>query len=227
VAERYLAANEAAWRNAKHRYQWRATLEAAHAAFGDRPVAAVATGDVTAALEPIWRTKAETAKRLRGRIEAVLNYAAAQGWRSGENPARWRGHLANILPPPRRIAKVAHHPALPWPEVAALMAALRDQAGVAARALEFTVLTAARTGETLGATWPEIDLGAALWTVPAARMKAGREHRVPLSRAAVDLLRGLLPLRAASGGGTDRVFPGGRADRPLSNRRSRIPRGCG
>jgi integrase len=101
------------------------------------------------------------------------------------------------LPPPRRIAKVAHHPALPWPEVAALMAALRDQAGVAARALEFTVLTAARTGETLGATWPEIDLGAALWTVPAARMKAGREHRVPLSRAAVDLLRGLLPLRAA------------------------------
>jgi integrase len=131
------------------------------------------------------------------------------------------------LPPPRRIAKVAHHPALPWPEVAALMAALRDQAGVAARALEFTVLTAARTGETLGATWPEIDLGAALWTVPAARMKAGREHRVPLSRAAVDLLRGLLPLRAASGGGTDRVFPGGRADQPLSNRRSRIPRGCG
>jgi integrase len=216
VAERYLAANEAAWRNEKHRYQWRATLETAHAALGGRPVASVSTGDVTAVLEPIWRTKTETAKRLRGRIEAVLDFAAAQGWRSGENPARWRGHLSNILPPPRRIARVEHHAALPWPEVAEFMVELRAQSGVAARALEFTVLTAARTGETLGATWPEVDLDAALWTVPATRMKAGKEHRVPLSAAALEVLRGLLPLRGAGDVG-DWVFPGGRAGRPLSN----------
>ncbi len=216
VAERYVAANEGAWRNEKHRYQWRATLETAHAVFGGRPVASIATGDVTAVLEPIWRTKTETAKRLRGRIEAVLDYATAQGWRSGENPARWRGHLSNILPPPRRIARVEHHAALPWPEVAAFMAELRGEAGVAARALEFTILTAARTGETLGATWSEVDLDAALWTVPARRMKAGKEHRVPLPAAAVQVLRGMLPLRGVGGGG-DWVFPGGRAGKPLSN----------
>ena len=216
AAERYLVANAGTWRNEKHRYQWRATLEAAHAVFGDRPVASVTTGDVTAVLEPIWSAKTETAKRLRGRIEAVLNYAAAQGWRSGENPARWRGHLSNILPPPRRIARVEHHAALPWAEVAAFMAELRAHSGVAARALEFTVLTAARTGETLGATWSEVDLDAALWTVPARRMKAGKEHRVPLPPAAVQVLRGMLPLRGAGGGG-DWVFPGGRAGKPLSN----------
>jgi hypothetical protein len=162
VADRYLAANEAAWRNEKHRHQWRATLETAHAAFGSRPVASVTTGDVTAVLEPIWRARTETAKRLRGRIEAVLDYAAAQGWRAGENPARWRGHLSNILPPPRRIARVEHHAALPWAEIATFVAELRAQTGVAARALEFTILTAARTGETLGATWSEIDFDAAL-----------------------------------------------------------------
>ena len=216
VAERYLAANEDAWRNDKHRYQWRQTLEVAHAVFGARPVAAVATGDVTSVLEPIWRLKTETAKRLRGRIETVLDYATAQGWRSGDNPARWRGHLSNILPAPQRIARVEHHAALPWPEMAKFMAALRDEVGIAARALEFTVLTAARTGETLGATWQEIDLEAALWTVPAARMKAGREHRVPLSPATVKVLREMLPLRGTARG-PYWVFPGGRAGKPLSN----------
>jgi integrase len=216
VAERYLAANEGTWRNDKHRYQWRQTLEVAHAVFGTRPVASVVTGDVTSVLEPIWRVKTETAKRLRGRIETVLDYATAQGWRSGDNPARWRGHLANILPAPQRIARVEHHAALPWPQMAEFMAALRDEIGIAARALEFTVLTAARTGETLGATWQEIDLDAALWTVPAARMKAGKEHRVPLSPAAVKVLHEMLPLRGAVRG-PDWVFPGGRAGKSLSN----------
>jgi integrase len=216
VSERYLAANEGVWRNEKHRYQWRQTLEVAHAVFGARPVAVIATGDVTAVLEPIWQVKTETAMRLRGRIETVLDYATAQGWRSGDNPARWRGHLSNILPSPKRIVQVEHHAALPWPKMAEFMLALRDESGIAARALEFTVLTAARTGETLGATWPEIDLGAALWTVPAARMKAGKEHRVPLSPAAVAVLRKMLPLRGI-GRGPDLVFPGARAGKALSN----------
>ncbi|MDB5318315.1 MAG: site-specific integrase [Rhodospirillales bacterium] len=218
VAARYLAANEGAWRNEKHRYQWRHTLEVAHAVFGARPVAAIATGDVIAVLEPIWQVKTETAKRLRGRIETVLDYATAQGWRSGDNPARWRGHLSNILPSPKRIAQVEHYAALPWPKIAEFMMALQAESGIAARALEFTVLTAARTGETLGATWPEIDLGAALWTVPAARMKAGKEHRVPLSPAAVAVLRKMLPLPLrGTGRGPDWVFPGARAGKALSN----------
>ena len=205
----------AAWRNEKHHYQWQATLEVAHAVVGDRSVASTTTGDVTAVLEPIWRTKTETAKRKRGRIEAVLDYATAQGWRSGENPARWRGHLSNILPPPRRIARAEHHAALPWAEIAAFMTELRAHSGVAALALEFTILTAARTGETLGAIWPEVDLDAALWIVPDERMKVGREHRMPLSPAAIGVLCGVLPLRVAGVG--DWVFPGGRAGKGLSN----------
>lgn len=215
VSARYLAANEVAWRNEKHRYQWRTTLDTANAKFGDRPVASIVTGDVTAVLQPIWQTKTETAKRLRGRIEAVIDYAAAQGWRSGENPARWRGHLSNIFPSPRRIAKVEHHAALPWAEIDPFMKKLRRQEGVSARALEFTILTAARTGETLGAKWLEIDLDEALWTVPAERMKAGKEHRVPLSPAAVKVLRGMKPLRAPKRG--DWVFPGQSVGKPLSN----------
>ncbi len=215
VADRYLAAHEAAWRNEKHRYQWRATLDLACEQMGRTTVAAVATGDVMRVLDPIWREKPETASRLRGRIESVLDYAAAHGWRTGENPARWRGHLAKLLPPPSKIATVEHHAALPWSEIDTFMAELRDEDGVAARALEFTILTAARTGEVIGGTWPEIDVRAALWTVSGARMKAGREHRVPLSDAAMAILKAVAPLRDDDTGGW--IFPSVRKGQHLSN----------
>jgi integrase len=215
VADRYLSAHETSWRNEKHRYQWRATLNVACSAIGTAPVSSIATAEVMRVLEPIWRQKPETASRLRGRIESVLDFAAAHGWRDGENPARWRGHLAKLLPAPSKVAKVKHHAALPWQAMANFMAELRDESGVAARALEFTILTAARTGEVIGATWREIDLQAGMWTVPASRMKAGREHRVPLSDAAVKVLKAMALLRDDGAGSW--IFPGGRRDRPLSN----------
>jgi integrase len=215
VADRYLAAHEAAWRNAKHRYQWRATLGLACEQIGRMPVTVIATGDVMRVLEPIWQEKPETASRLRGRIESVLDYAAAHGWRGGDNPARWRGHLAKLLPPTNKVARVEHHMALPWSHIGGFMAELRDQDGVAARALEFTILTAARTGEVIGATWAEIDLRAGLWTVPAERMKAGREHRVPLPDASLDVLKAVAAMRDDPAGGW--VFPGAKAGKPLSN----------
>lgn len=140
------------------------------------------------ALEPIWQAKPETASRVRGRVEVVLDWATTRGYRQGENPARWRGHLENQLPKKSKVRRVEHHAALPYAEIGAFMAELRGRDGVAARALEFVILTKARTGEVLGARWAEIDLAGRLWTVPAARMKAGREHRVPLSEAAMALL---------------------------------------
>lgn len=194
VAALYVSAHEAAWRNAKHRGQWESTLDAyAYPHFGELPVADVGKGHVTAALQPIWSVKPETASRVRGRIEAVLDYAKALGWREGENPAQWKGNLAHVLPRRSQLAPVKHYAALPWPEMGAFMAALRLREGVSARALEFTILTAARSGEVRGATWGEVDLAAALWTVPGARMKAGREHRVPLSDAAIGVLEGVRP----------------------------------
>jgi integrase len=218
VANAYLAAHEAGWHNPKHRAQWRATLDAyAMPHMGDLPVSDVMTGHVMAALEPIWTAKPETATRVRGRIEAVLDYAAARGWRSGENPARWRGHVANLLPSRGKLARVVHHAALPWEDVAAFLADLRGRPGMGARALEFTILTAARTGEALGTRWGEIDLTEGVWTVPAERMKAGREHRVPLSDAALAIVRTLLPLRPPDDDkGRAFVFPGARKGRPLS-----------
>jgi integrase len=215
VAALYIAANEAGWRNAKHRAQWAATLETyAYPHMGAVVVADIETAHVMAALEPIWATKAETASRVRGRIETVLEYAKARGWRTGENPARWRGHVANMLPKRTKIQPVEHHPALPWRDIAAFMATLRAEVGLGALALQFTILTAARTTEALEARWSEIDLTEAIWTVPDARMKARREHRVPLSSASLAVLRELLPLRDAAAG--DWVFPGGRKGRPLS-----------
>jgi integrase len=180
---------------------------------GALPVAEVETAHVAAALRPLWHEKPETASRLRGRIEAVLDFAAVHGWREGANPARWRGHLDKLFPGRGKVRPVEHHAALPWPEVGGFMAALRGREGVAARALEFAVLTAARSGEVLGARWPEMDLDAGVWTVPKERMKAGKEHRVALSPAAVALLRGLLPLRA---GADALVFLGQQKGRPLS-----------
>jgi integrase len=163
-------------------------------------------------LEPIWTEKPETASRVRGRIEAILDWATARGYRQGENPARWRGHIENLLPKKSKVRRVEHHAALPYPETAAFMVELRQQDGVAARALEFAILTAARTGEVIGGRWDEIDFAERLWTVPAERMKAGKEHRVPLSDAAMTILQTLRETREG-----DFIFPGSRGGRPISN----------
>lgn len=212
-ATAYIEAHKAGWRNAKHAAQWAATLNTyAHPAFGDLPVQAVDTALVMKAVEPIWATKPETATRVRGRIESILDWAATRGFRRGENPARWKGHLANLLPKRSRVKKVEHHAALPFAEVRAFMKVLGEQPGVSAQALAFTILTAARTGETIGATWSEIDLDAGVWTVPAERMKAGAEHRVPLSDPALQILREMEAIRLG-----EFVFPGGKRGRPLSN----------
>ena len=219
IAALYVEAHRAGWRNIKHIAQWTSTLATyAHPVLGDIPVSEVGRADVLAVLEPIWRKTPETASRLRGRIEAILDYAAAREWRTGENPARWRGNLAHVLPRRTRVAKVEHHPALPWPEVGAFMATLRAQPGAVALALEFAILTAARTGEVIGARWEEVDLGEAVWTVPGERMKAGREHRVPLSSAALAVLRRaaalVLDRKSTS---SSHVFPGRKAGTGLSN----------
>jgi len=217
VAESYIEAHKSGWRNAKHRAQWTSTLEAyAYPVIGELPVSAVGTAHVSAIIEPIWTTKPETASRVRGRIEAILDYARAREFRSGENPARWRGHFANMLPARGKVARVRHHAALPWAEMGTFMAELRSRDATAARALEFGILTAARTGEVLGARWNEMDLDAELWTVPGERMKAGREHRVALSTTAVRILKDMAKLRPKDDKGEAYVFPGARNGRPLS-----------
>lgn len=185
----YIETNKAGWRNNIHVQQWRNTLETyAVPHFGGKMLHQIETADVLAALQPIWLTKAETASRVRGRIETVLNWGAAQGFREGENPARWKGHLEMILPAKSKVSKVKHHAALSYDELPGFMAKLSAQSGVGVQALRFTILTAGRTGEVLGADWSEIDLEKKVWTVPASRMKAGKEHRVPLSEAAVEIL---------------------------------------
>jgi integrase len=212
-AAAYIDAHKTGWQNAKHREQWPNTLNTyASPVFGSLPVQAVDVGLVMKALEPIWQTKPETASRLRGRIEAVLDWATVRSYRKGDNPARWRGHLDKLLPARSKVRKVEHHPALPYDELADFVAALRGQEGVASQALEFLILTAARTGEVIGARWDEIDLEEKTWVVPAARMKAGREHRVPLSAAAVAILERMKEIREG-----DFVFPGGKKGKPLSN----------
>jgi integrase len=191
-AERYIEAHQAGWRSPKHAKEWPRSLATyAYPVFGALPVQAVDVGLVMKVLEPIWQTKTETAARLRGRIESVLDWATTRGYRKGENPARWRGHLENLLPKRSRVRRVAHHPALPYAELPAFMVELREQSGTAARALEFAILTAARTGEVLGARWDEIDADGRLWAIPAERMKGGREHRVPLSAPASAILANL------------------------------------
>lgn len=198
----YIEAHEPGWRNAKHAEQWRNTLASTYAVIGSMQVRDVGLPQVLAVLGPIWKTKTETASRLRGRIESVLDWATARGYREGLNPARWKGHLDHLLPSPGKIVKVGHHAAVPVEEVGAFMQALGAQQGTGARALEFVILTAARSGEARGATWREIDLDQATWVVPGDRMKAGKEHRVPLSDAALALLRGLPRIA-----GSDLVFP--------------------
>jgi len=217
VAEMYVAAHEAGWRAAKHRQQWVNTLtEYAYPHLGDLPVAEIETGHVTAALEPIWREKTETASRVRGRIESVLDYAKARGWRDGENPARWRGHLDHLLPARSKVARVEHHAALPWHEIGIFMARLLAQTSVSARAAAFSIVTATRSGETRGARWGEIDLALRIWTIPPDRMKAGREHRVPLSDLAVGIVEEMAKLRQDFLPDA-LVFPGSRANRPLGD----------
>jgi integrase len=190
-AERYIKAHEAAWRSPVHRRQWANTLaQYVYPTFGNLPVATIDTALVTRALEPIWNDKAETASRVRGRIESILDWAKARNFRDGENPARWKGHLENLFPARSKVAKTVHYAALPYDELPAFMAALRTRDGLSARALEFTILTACRTNEVLGARWEEIANG--VWTIPAERMKGGREHRVPLSKRASAIL-GALP----------------------------------
>jgi integrase len=211
----YINSHKTAWRNRKHSAQWEATLKTyAYPMIGDLPVAAIDTSLVMKVLQPIWSAKPETASRLRGRIEAILNWATVSEFRTGPNPARWRGHLDNLLPARSKIAKVEHHAALPYADVPAFTVKLRQQEGMAARALEFLILTAARTGEVLGARWAEINLQDKIWTIPAERMKAGKEHRVPLSPRAVEILEVVRPNRSGADGF---VFPGNRAKKPLSN----------
>ncbi len=203
-ARAYIGAHRATWRNAKHAQQWESTLETyVSPVFGAMPVDQVDTALVVKALEAIWITKTETATRLRGRIQAILDWATVSKFRTGENPARWRGHLDFLLANPNKVAPVINRPALPWADAPAFMAALRERDGNSARALEFLIYTAARSVEVRGAAWSEISVSDALWTVPAERMKAGREHRVPLAGAAAGLLNAL-------DRSTELVFPGRR-----------------
>jgi integrase len=180
--------------------------------FGALSVQSVDVGLVMKALEPIWTAKPETATRVRGRIESIIDWATARGYRQGENPARWRGHLENLLPRLSKFHRIEHHAALPYPEIGAFIRELRRQEGIAARALEFAILTAARKGEVIGARWEEIDLGAKTWTIPGERMKAGKEHRVPLSEAALTIVRRMAEIRQG-----DFIFPGIRTGRPIGS----------
>jgi integrase len=213
-AEAYIAAHKAGWRNAKHAEQWTNTLSTyAYPVMGDLPVQSIDVGLVMKVIESIWKTKTETASRVRGRIESILDWASARGYRSGDNPARWKGHLDNLLPARSKVQKVEHHPALAFEEVAAFIKTLRTQSGVAARALEFVILTTCRTSEAIKAKWAEFDLEKAIWIIPPDRMKSGREHRVPLSKPVLSILK---KLRDANEGG-DYVFPGAKINGPLSN----------
>jgi integrase len=213
AAAAFIRLNRHGWRNRKHARQWTATLKTyARPVIGDKPIDKISTEHVLQILQPIWITKTETAKRVQGRMENVLDFAAARQWRDATNPARWRGHLDKLLPKPTKVKAVRPQPALPYSEISAFMIELRGLTSVSARALEFLILTACRTGEVLGAQWNEIDQTARVWTVPAVRMKTKREHRVPLSDAAIATLDAVPRVANSS-----YVFPGARQGRPLSN----------
>lgn len=211
-AEQYILEHAAGWRNDKHRRQWASTMrDYVYPHFGAIDVRKVDTTLILKALQPIWATKTETATRVRERIERVLDWATVHQYREGSNPARWRGHLEVLLPAPAKLKRVRHHAALPFQEIAELMTVLRAQRSVAAQALEFTILTACRSGGVLGATWDEIDLERGIWHLPAERTKAGRAHRVPLSTAALQVLV------APKGRSGRYVFPGNAGEKPLSS----------
>jgi integrase len=207
-AERYIASHRAGWRNAKHVEQWESSLRRfAFPVIGALPVQAINTALVMKVIEAIWDEKPETASRVRGRIESILDWAKARGYRTGENPARWKGHLKNLLPPRSKVRRVEHYSAMPYDQLPGLMVELRAQEGIVARALEFTILTAARVSEALGARWSEIS--GDVWTIPAERMKGGKAHRVPLSQRAMDLLEA--PPR-----NEELIFPGPKLRRALN-----------
>jgi integrase len=213
VALEYIESKKAEWKNAKHQQQWVNTLTTyAFPVIGKMPVADIETAHVLAVLKPIWNTKTETATRVRTRLEAVLSYAEAKNWRAGGNPARWRGHLSAILPSPQKLKDRKHHSALPYGELQQFMNILSNTDGMGARALEMTILTATRTKESLGAKWSEIDLDNRVWTIPKERMKAGVEHRVPLSEQAMKVVT-----KMADNKMSDYVFPNRASGKPMSN----------
>lgn len=219
-ADTYIEAMQSGWRNPKHAAQWRMTLKTYCEPIRKLPVDEVTTEEVLDILQPLWTRVPETAKRLRGRIENVLDAAKAKGKRSGENPARWRGHLDQLLPKRQRLTR-GHHAALPYEDISAFMADLAGREGVAARALEFTILTACRTSEVLGASWDEVDFDKRIWVVPETRMKAAKEHRVPLSKRAVEILKAQHKeaLEQAEDDGVligGYLFPGPKPNAPLS-----------
>lgn len=215
AATALVESKRAGWRSAKHGAQWLATLEAyAYPFIGGMPVANVGTDDVLRALRPIWGRIPETASRVRQRMEAVLDAARVKGWRTGENPARWKGHLAGELPEPRKVQRVKHRPALAWEQMSAFMVALSEHEGISAQALRFVILTASRTGEVRGMRWQEVDLDGKVWVVPGERMKAGNTHRVALSAAALAVLEKVRPLMKKS---ADLVFPSVRKNVALSD----------
>ena len=215
VAEQYIEDQKAGWRDPRMVATWSGSLtRMAYPTIGEKAVANISTDDVVAVLRPVWATKTETADRVRGRMERILDYAQTQGWRQGENPARWKGHLSNILPRPSTVVREQHHAAVAWKDIGPVMAALARSEGMGALAVRFVCLTAARSGEVRGAKWAEINLETSTWTISAERMKAAREHRVPLSGAAMEIVLTLKPL------GADKaalVFPGGRPKKPLSD----------
>lgn len=212
-AARYIQSHRRSWRNAKHSRQWVSTLKTyATPVIGELPVDEIDTHQILNILSPIWVTKTETAKRVQGRIENVLDFASAHKYRDEANPARWRGHLDKLLPKPSKVQKVAHHPAMPYEQVAAFMGAMQDYKSMSSKALQLLILTATRTSEVLNAEWHEIDLVNATWTIPAKRMKASREHRIPLSHQALLLISNLPNVKVNSF-----VFPGMKPGRPLSN----------
>ena len=209
-ADLYITSMERNWRNEKHRKQWRQTLTVYCEKIREQPVSLISTDDVLSVLTPIWNEKNETASRLRGRMELVLDFATTKGWREGDNPARWRGHLKNILPARTKLSR-GHHAAMAYQQVPAFMTALGGRDAMAAHALQFLILTATRTSEVLKATWDEIDLEAGVWTIPPERMKAAEEHVVPLSSAALDILIPLSEMELSK-----YVFPGQKPGKPLS-----------
>lgn len=215
ATDAFVEARTAGWKSDKHAAQWMSTLtQYAYPEIGEMSVANIATDDVLRVLRPIWGRIPETASRVRQRIEAVLDAAKVRGWRDGENPARWKGHLAGELPPPNKVRRVSHRPALPWQQMPDFMAALAERKGMTAKAVRFTILTACRTGEVRGMRWREVDLEAKVWTVPGERMKAGRTHRVPLSPAVLAVLTEVRPLMKSP---ADLVFPSTRRETPLSD----------
>jgi len=217
AADAFIAKESPSWRNAKHAAQWSSTLKTyAFPTLGALPARQITVADVVNVLTPIWTTKPETASRLRGRIEAALSYAATlEGWSDRRNAASWQGNLQNLLAKRSVLGGVDHHPALPWRDLPAFMVELRGKGGIGAQALEFTILTASRSGTVFIATWGEVDTATMTWTVPDTHMKAGKEHKVPLSAAALAVLDAMRPHRDTEHG--DFIFPGDRLGRPMSN----------